>query len=161
MGKISTIARLTFGIAVLGWLVFGSSGCTRVYFRKQADNEVADILKEKDKYPDWKIEQMHVYPDPRGFADPTNPDHPPMPPDDAATWNASPHPQQPGHSGVKDLWGTAYMEMIKVWDVQARESREAAVVAEQREGARVHAGQAAGADLFRGAAQCPVGAASC
>ena len=67
MGKISAIGRMAFGIAVLGWLVFGSAGCTRVYYRRQADNEVADILKEKDQYPRWKIEQMHVYPDPRAL----------------------------------------------------------------------------------------------
>ena len=137
MGKISAIGRMAFGMAVLGWLVFGSAGCTRVYYRRQADNEVADILKEKDQFPDWKIEQMHVYPDPRArFADPTDPDHPPMPPDDEAAWKVSPHPQQPGHSGVGNIGGTAYLEMIKLWDEQARTTREAAVRAEQGEGSR-------------------------
>src|SRR5947207_545588 len=132
MGKIYTFGRLVFGIAVLGWLVFGSSGCTRVFYRRQADREVADILREKDVYPEWKIEQMHVYADPRArFAEPNNPDRPPMPPDDDATYHVSPHPQSPGHAGVGNVYGTAYLEMIKTWDAETRAQRDAVFAQEK------------------------------
>src|SRR5271166_2451589 len=85
-------------IALLGAV----HGCTRSFFRNCADKEVNDILAEKDRYPAWwKIQLWHVYPDSRArFADPTNPDRPPMPPDDPAADALSPHPQQPGHAGV-------------------------------------------------------------
>lgn len=99
----------------------GATGCTRNFFRESADREVNDILKEKDKYPDWKIEQYHVYPDARArFADPTNPDRPPMPPDDEASWKLGPHPQKPKHKGPEGVEGTGYVEMLKLWDEQNR-----------------------------------------
>ena len=76
--------------------------------------------------PAWKIDQYHVYPDPRArFADPTNPDRPPMPPDDPGAWDLSPHPQNPGHAGVGTVEGTAYLEMIKTWNDQNRAERGA------------------------------------
>src|SRR5215469_15895180 len=88
--------RLLCLLVSLG-LLAGFGGCTRAFYRKAADREVEDILAEKDKYPAWRIEQFHVYPDPRArFADPTNPDRPPMPPDDPAAYCLSPHPQRPG-----------------------------------------------------------------
>jgi len=112
-----------FVLALVG-LLAGIDGCTRVFYRRQADNEVNDILAEKDRYPQWKIEQYHVYADPRArFADPTNPDRPPMPPDDEAAWKLNPHPQYPGRSGVGTVEGTGYLEMIKTWDDQNRTER--------------------------------------
>jgi hypothetical protein len=102
-----------------------AGGCTRNFFRRWADREVDNVLVEKDRYAKWKIEQYHVYPDPRArFADPTNPDHPPMPPDDEAAYKLSPHPQRPGHAGVGDVQGSAWLEIIKTWDGQNREERD-------------------------------------
>jgi Outer membrane efflux protein len=121
-------------LAVIG-LLAGIDGCTRAFYRRQADDEVNDILAEKDRYPEWKIEQYHVYPDPRArFADPTNPDHPPMPPDDEATWKLSPHPQAPGYNGVGSVEGTGYLEMIQTWDAQNRAERASATSADTRIG---------------------------
>jgi hypothetical protein len=98
-----------------------TTGCTRSFFRKAADKEVAHILADKDKYPDWKIEQYHVYPDPRArFADQTDPDHPPMPPDDPAASKLSPHPQNPGKAGVANIEGTGYLELLEDWDAENR-----------------------------------------
>jgi hypothetical protein len=97
------------------------AGCTRRFYREAADKEVNAILAEKDRYPQWKIEQYHVYPDPRArFADPTNPDHPPMPPDDPAAWRLSPHPQHPGHAGVAWVEGKGYLELLRRWDEENR-----------------------------------------
>ena len=115
------------GLVVVLGLLAGIAGCTRTYFRKAADNEVEGILAEKDTEPLWKIEQFHVYPDARArFADPSNPDHPPMPPDDYAAFARSPHPQQPGKAGVGYVRGTAWLDMIRVWDADNRQRREAA-----------------------------------
>lgn len=103
-------------------------GCTRRFYRESADREVHDILAEKDKDERWKIEQFHVYADKRArFADTTNPDRPPMPPDDEGAWKNSPHPQKPGHhAGVGTVWGTGYLEIIKAWDAENRAERKAA-----------------------------------
>ena len=96
-----------FMCILLAGLCAATGGCTRPFYRKQADKEVNEVLAEKDRYPLWKIEQFHVYPDPRArFADPTDPDHPPMPPDDPAAWALSPHPQKPGKCGVATVGGT-------------------------------------------------------
>jgi Outer membrane efflux protein len=108
--------------------VAGIGGCTRAFYRNSADREVNDILKEKDKYPEWKIEQYHVYADPRArFADTTNPDRPPMPPDDEAAWNLGPHPQKPWGKGTLAQEGTGYLEMIKLWDEQNRNTESRVV----------------------------------
>ena len=125
MSKIRELCRWGILITLVGSCL-GVAGCTRAYYRKQADREVTDVLLEKDKYPEWKIEQYHVYADPRArFADPTNPDRPPMPPDDEAAWKLSPHPQGPGHAGVGAVRGTGYLEMIKTWDAENRDERAA------------------------------------
>jgi hypothetical protein len=132
MDKPRGIWRGVFWVALLLGLTAGIAGCTRSFYRRSADREVNDILAEKDKYPQWKVEQWHVYPDARArFADTSNPDRPPMPPDDEAAWTMSPHPQKPSHhKGVVDEWGTGYLEMIKAWDAENLAEREAAGVGE-------------------------------
>lgn len=115
--------RLLLG-AVVG-LVLTVAGCTRFYYRNQADYQAAAVLKEKDQNPAWKIEQYHVYPDPRArFADPTNPDRPPMPYDDAGADALSPHPQNPGKAGVATLEGDGYMKLLTEWDQANRAERK-------------------------------------
>jgi hypothetical protein len=103
-------------------LLVQDAGCSRWFYRKRADNEVAEVLAQKDKYPAWKIDNWHVYPDPRSrFADPSDPDHPPMPPDDPAAYNLSPNPQKPGKAGIERIEGTGYLELIAKWDKDNRE----------------------------------------
>jgi hypothetical protein len=97
------------------------SGCTRRFFRNQADKEVGEVLAQKDKYPDWAIENWHVYPDPRSrFGDPTDPDRPPKPPDDPAAYDLSPNPQKPPKAGIQQIEGTGYLELIARWDQENR-----------------------------------------
>jgi hypothetical protein len=103
------------------WFALAIAGCTRPYFRHKADAEVAEVLAGKDKYPQWCIEQYHVYPDPRArFADPTCPDHPPMPPDDPAAWALSPHPQRPYKDGIARVEGNGYVDLLAAWDAENR-----------------------------------------
>lgn len=106
---------LTILVAITG------TGCSRRFYRKQADREVLGLLAEKDKDPRWKIEHLHVYPDPRSrFADWTNPDRPPMPPDDVAAKTLSPNPQKPGHKGVAYIEGNGYLQVLEQWDRENR-----------------------------------------
>lgn len=108
---------------LLGALALG--GCTRRFYRERADDEVNQVLGEKDRYPFWKVQNYHVYPDPRArFADPTNPDRPPMPPDDPAAYYLSPNPQKPGKAGVARVEGEGYLRLLEYWDSMNRD-REA------------------------------------
>ncbi len=110
-------------------LLMSLSGCTRRFFRRRADAEVDEILCEKDRYPQWKINDYYVYPHPLArFADPTEPDRPPMPPDDPAAWDLSPHPQRPILKGYAYWQGTGYLELMRRWDTENRARAEAAQV---------------------------------
>jgi hypothetical protein len=128
----------------LGWVLlflglslaelFSLSGCTRRFFRRRADAEVDEILAEKDCYPQWKINDYYVYPHPLSrFADPTDPDRPPMPPDDPASWDLSPHPQRPLLKGYAYWQGTGYLELMRRWDEENRAKADAAKASEQEE----------------------------
>src|SRR5262249_5254833 len=55
------------------------------------------------------------------FADPTNPDRPPMPPDDPGAWNLSPHPQRPGKPGVARVEGDGYLRLLEHFDTLNRQ----------------------------------------
>jgi hypothetical protein len=124
--------RPALNLALAAGLLAESSGCTRRYYREDADKEVGEILAQKDKYPDWKIENWWVYPDPRSrFADPTNPDRPPKPPDDPAAYALAPNPQKPGHAGVERLEGNGYLDLIAQWDRENRERRAKQEAAEK------------------------------
>ncbi|MGF1581273.1 MAG: hypothetical protein ACFCD0_18060 [Gemmataceae bacterium] len=102
-------------------LVVGLSGCTRKFFRRVADAEVFDVIRGKDVCPQWKLENFHVYPDSRArFADPTNPDKPPMPPDDPGAACLAPNPQRPKHAGVAWIEGNGYLSLLAQWDVENR-----------------------------------------
>ncbi len=102
------------------------TGCTRKFYRNQADREVGTVLAEKDQYDFWKIENYHVYPDPRArFADPTNPDRPPMPPDDPAANQSAPRPQRPGKAGIELVEGTGYLDLLSQWNAENRSAAAA------------------------------------
>jgi hypothetical protein len=119
------IRVLLFGLVTLT-LLWGSAGCTRRFFRRRADKQVDELYAEKDTEPAWKLEQANVYPDPRSrFADWTNPDRPPMPPDDPWTYDLSPRPQRPGKAGVQYIEGTLYYDILQKWDEENRARIEA------------------------------------
>jgi hypothetical protein len=122
-----------FGCGALALSFLTGASCTRNFFRKAADKEVEEVLASKDKVPQWAIQQYHVYPDPRArFADPTNPDRPPMPPDDPAAHDLSPNPQRPGHPGIGRVEGQGYLQLMAEWDALNR--AEAAAAARRKEG---------------------------
>src|SRR5262249_46226657 len=111
-------------VALAAGLLADAAGCSRFFYRKRADEEVSEVLGQKDKYPDFAIENWHVYPDPKArFADPTDPDHPPQPPDDPAAYHLSPTRKKPGKAGVARVEGTGYLELIARWDRENRERR--------------------------------------
>lgn len=126
---VVAIWRPSLHLALAGSLLAPLVGCTRSFYRKAADKEVSEVLANKDKYEAWKIENWHVYPDPRArFAMVGSPDRPPMPPDDPAAFELSPNPQKPGKAGIERQEGTGYLTLIAMWDQEnrARKAQEAA-----------------------------------
>ena len=71
-------------LALLSFLLLVSTGCTRTFWRGRADREVAYLVAEKSNNPRWALPAgFNLNMDPRSrYYDPTNPDHPPLPPDD-------------------------------------------------------------------------------
>ena len=58
-------------------------GCSRARYRRQADAEAIDLIREKANQPHWELPNYGIYVDPRSrMFDPFNPDREPMPPDD-------------------------------------------------------------------------------
>jgi len=109
LGLLSLVAVACF---VLG-------GCTRQWFRNRADEEVAGVLGEKAVDPAWELRGYYVYPHPLArFADPTDPDYPPMPPDDPAAWFLNPKPQWPKE--VAHVEGDGYLAVLAWWDEENR-----------------------------------------
>jgi outer membrane protein TolC len=121
-GKRPGCAKLRRGVSLVLLATLATfAGCTRQFFRERADAEVSNILAEKEKHLPWKLDNFHVYPDKRArFADPTDPDKPPMPPDDPAAHDLAPNPQRPGKAGVARVEGTGYLDLLRMWNAQNR-----------------------------------------
>lgn len=70
------------------WLLclsLGLCGCTRAFWRTQADVDVYQAIGEKLTDPRWASPRLDITPDPRSrLFDPFDPDHAPLPPDDPA-----------------------------------------------------------------------------
>ena len=122
-GRLSKWRRL-FGLTLAAGLLVQAGGCTRNYFRQDTDKEVSEVLAQKDKFPAWQIDNWHIYADPRArFADNSDPDHPPKPPDDPAAYDMSPNPQRAGKAGVERIEGSGYLELMAQWDKENRARR--------------------------------------
>ncbi|WP_254507399.1 hypothetical protein [Anatilimnocola floriformis] len=73
--------RLTFVVLIA--MLFAATGCHRSYYRRQADNEAYDLIRQKGDHPHWALPNISISPDPRSrLFDPSCPDCPPLPPDD-------------------------------------------------------------------------------
>lgn len=77
--KIASWALIGLGITGAGT----GSGCSREYYRKDADEEAASLIQEKENDPRWCLPERSVYVDSRSrYYDPYDPDREPLPPDD-------------------------------------------------------------------------------
>ena len=79
-------SRYQHAMAVLAvTLLFAGSGCSRMFWRSQADFDSYNLLQRKQFDPRWTIPRTTVEADPRSrFFDPFDPDCAPLPPDDPA-----------------------------------------------------------------------------
>ncbi len=69
---------------LLGAISFSSlSGCSRQFWRKQAERDTYRAITQKLNNPHWQVPRISLTPDARSrFHDPHNPDCAPLPPDD-------------------------------------------------------------------------------
>jgi hypothetical protein len=73
-------------VTALALAVTISSGCSRRYYRTQADQDAMCLVNEKSGDPRWGLPGFNLSTDPRSrYFDPTDPDHPPIPQDDPAS----------------------------------------------------------------------------
>src|SRR5262245_58245622 len=120
-GVMRSFRHVGFKLLALIVAVSALTGCTRRFFRNASDRDVEGLLAEKNQFEPWQIEDWHVYPGPRArFADPSNPDRPPMPPDDPAARMLSPNPQRPRRAGIALMEGTGYVHLLAAWDTMNR-----------------------------------------
>jgi len=76
--------RLILASAVLA--VATLTGCSRAFYREQADADVYNIVDSAASDPRWPLAGYTIAVDPQSrMYDPNNPDSPPMPPDDAVS----------------------------------------------------------------------------
>jgi len=69
----------------LAALLVMACGCSRGYWRQQADRDVYQAIGERINDPRWQLPRVDVSPDPESrFFDPDDADHGPLPPDDPA-----------------------------------------------------------------------------
>ena len=76
----SLVGLFPVGLAVLALLF---SGCQRSHYRIQADDLVHDVVSDATANPRFEVPDFNIAIDPRSrLFDPTDPDYPPMAPDD-------------------------------------------------------------------------------
>ncbi|HTK77369.1 MAG TPA: hypothetical protein VL371_19045 [Gemmataceae bacterium] len=156
LSSVSIRRNLSYAITLgMAATLLASLGCTRRFYRNATDREVEQVLTEKNCFDQWRIEQWHAYPDPMArFADPTNPDRPPMPPDDPGAEMLSPNPQRPGKWGVGFAEGTGYLDIMANWDAANRAN--AAEEAQKESGATTPATPPAPVPVAAGASCDPL-----
>ena len=76
-----TMKHLTL-IALVAAALF-APGCNRAHYRRQADWDAYNLIREKSNHPHWQLDNYSIAVDPRSrMFDPFCADCPPMPTDD-------------------------------------------------------------------------------
>ncbi len=76
--------KITWYVLLLGGVML-CSGCSRSFWRMNADNDTYSMMADKFTDPRWSLPRVDIKPDPRSrFFDGDNPDFAPLPPDDEA-----------------------------------------------------------------------------
>jgi hypothetical protein len=102
-----------------------STGCGREFFREWADQDVSEAVFEKSRDPRFRLDFFSVEPPAMArFADPTDPDRPPAPPDDYATQALATAPQWPNVRLLTPMEGTGYIDMMEAWLAERRQTSQ-------------------------------------
>ena len=97
-------SRPVIRLLIVCLLLQATTGCSRRFWRLQAENDTYDAISEKMNNPHWQLPRISLNADPRSrFHDPYDPDCAPLPPDDP-TAHCYMHCSD-GKEGYK-YWGT-------------------------------------------------------
>ncbi len=81
MRNLFSVNRLA--VTTLLTLVTATTGCSRMFWRTQADFDSYNLLMQKTHDPRWDLPRLTIEPDVRSrFSNLADPDHQPLPPDD-------------------------------------------------------------------------------
>lgn len=84
MTRTTTVCWRPLTMVVLTLLAV-NAGCTRAYYRRQADADAYSLIQQKTCDPAWPLQGYTINVDPSSrMFDPNSIDRPPMPPDDPA-----------------------------------------------------------------------------
>ena len=108
------LSRSRRRLAVLAMLTLAvQGGCTREFFRNWANQDVSEAVYEKSRDPRWRLDMFSIEPPALArYADPTDQDSPPAPPDDRATEALGPVPQWHDTRLLVPLEGTGYLDLL-------------------------------------------------
>jgi hypothetical protein len=85
-GRVSRMQSALLRVLISLWMLliaFGLPGCSRTFWRRQADLDAYALIREKATHPHWRIPNYTVALDPRSrMYDPYQIDCSPIPPDD-------------------------------------------------------------------------------
>jgi len=111
-----TVARFGAAPTLLALLLATQPGCTREFFREWANQDVSEAVFEKSRDPRWRLDTFSVEPPAMSrFADYSDPEFPPAPPDDVAAEALSPKPQSPDNRLLVPMEATGYIDMLETW----------------------------------------------
>ena len=83
--RLTPLRRSVAWSTIAAMLLPSTTGCSRRFWRLQAERDVYSATVEKLNDPRWKLPRIDRTPDPRSrFFDAYDPDHEPLPPDDPA-----------------------------------------------------------------------------
>lgn len=107
-------ARKLASLGAWAAMALSATGCGREFFREWADMDVTEAVFEKTRDPRWKMPLFTIDPPAMSrFADWSDRDRPPAPPDDLAAEALSPYPQKPHMRLMVPMEGTGYLDMLE------------------------------------------------
>ena len=99
-------------VLIIAIATLGVSGCSRTFYRRQADAEIYSLVDQTASDPRWPLQDytIDIYPRSRMY-DPYDPDREPMPPDDPTAHQLMHHvDDMKGYSHWHDYGDTPYSE---------------------------------------------------
>ena len=99
----------TVGLVCLGLVLLVQTGCSRAYWRRNANAEAYGLIQEKTRLDGrWVVPRTDIIPSPLSrMYDPFNPDYGPLPPDDPAA-----HRYMQAMSDCQRIEGSEYWSKI-------------------------------------------------
>ena len=85
LNRRAVLRRRVVGLTIWSMLFAPLTGCSRTFWRDQAERDSYDALNERQTDERWTVPRLSIEPDERSrFYNPYHPDHTPLPPDDPA-----------------------------------------------------------------------------